>query len=91
MTLSMQEKLARHIMRLLKVRTVSFTVGTTERGTLSLKYIKDEPYYQMVLDAVPLSTKSIIDDENNIELKKLLEAYLFESDIDIENNIEVVE
>lgn len=32
----------------------------------------------MYLDAVPLTTNDILRDENNIELKKMLEKYLFE-------------
>src|ERR1700753_1274854 len=78
MKIEEQKKLAGHIMRLLKVRSVSFPIAATDKGNLFLKYIGDQDF-EMVLDAVPLSIKSKFDDENNIELKGLLEKYWFES------------
>lgn len=77
MNLEEQKKLANHIIRLLKVRTVSFPIGTTDKGLLSLKYTEGQEGYEIVLDAVPLSTDSVVNDENNIELKGMLEKYLF--------------
>lgn len=77
MNLEEQKKLANHIIRLLKVRTVSFPIGTTDKGNLSLKYTEGQEGYEIVLDAVPLTTDSIMEDENNIELKGMLEKYLF--------------
>lgn len=75
MNLDEQKKLAAHIMRLLKVRSVSFPIGYTDKGTLSIKYTGDADY-EIVLDAIPLPTESITTDENNIELKAMLEKYL---------------
>lgn len=76
MTLAQQAKLATHLQRLLKVRSVSFPVANTEKGPLYFKHIKDQEGYEIVLDAVPLSTN----DYDNRELKSLLEKYLFESE-----------
>lgn len=80
MDLTDQKKLANHIIRLLKVRTVSFPIGTTDKGLLSLKYTEGQEEYEIVLDAVPLQTESIVNDENNIELKAMLEKYLFNNE-----------
>lgn len=80
MNLEEQKKLANHIIRLLKVRTVSFPIGTTDKGTLSLKYTENTDGYEIILDAVPLTTSSIMEDENNIELKAMLEKYLFSNE-----------
>lgn len=77
MTLQEQGKLAEHIIRILKVRHISFPIGLTEKGNLSIKYVKDEPGYQIILDAVPLDQK----DYDNRELKAMLEKYLFEPNV----------
>jgi hypothetical protein len=37
----------------------------------------------MYLDAVPLTTNDVLRDDNNIELKKMLEKYLFEDSITV--------
>lgn len=71
------KKLAEHIMRLLKVRSVSFPIALTDKGPLSYKYTTGVEDYEIVLDAVPLTIDSIVTDEHNIELKEMLEKYLF--------------
>jgi hypothetical protein len=76
MTLEQQKKFANHIMRLLKVRSVSFPVGVTDKGPLSIKFYEHGDY-EMILDAVPLTTADSLTDENNIELKAVLEKYYF--------------
>jgi hypothetical protein len=77
MTPETRRKLAGHIMRLLKVRSVSFPIAITDKGPFSIKYVGDADY-EMVLDAVPLPTKNSLDDDYNIELKAVLEKYWFE-------------
>lgn len=79
MTNEQRKKLAGHIMRLLKVRSVSFPIAITDKGPFNVKYIGDADY-EMVLDAVPLTTKHALDDDNNIELKAVLEKYWFEKE-----------
>lgn len=81
MTHEEQKKLAAHIIRLLKVRSVSFPIAQTDKGNFSIKYTSDQNY-EMVLDAVPLSTKNNLEDDNNIELKAVLEKYWFEKEKD---------
>lgn len=76
MTLGQEKKLAEHIMRLVKVRQVSFPLCVTERGPLSMKYIKDQEHPEIVLDAVPLD----LNEFNHKELKRLLEGYLYEKE-----------
>ena len=76
MTLKEQEKLAHNIMRLLKVRYVSFPIALTEKGQMYIKYVKDTDRYQIVLDAVPLD----MSEYDNKELKSVLEKYLFEDE-----------
>lgn len=79
MTLEQQKKLAEDIMRLLKVRQVSLPLARTEKGDLSLKYVKDTEGYQIVLDAVPLD----LEDFNNKELSQILEKTLFTDPLNI--------
>lgn len=76
MTLEARKKLAAHIQRILKVRRVSFLIATTDKGPLTLNYLKDAPDFEIVLDAVPLN----MNDYDNRELKSLLEKYLFEKE-----------
>lgn len=78
MTLQNQKKLANHICRLLKVPDIIIPIGRTSKGNLGLRFSTNQEEYEMYLDAIPLSTKDILNDENNIELKKMLEKYLFE-------------
>lgn len=78
MTKSEQGKLAKHILRLLKVDEIIFPICRTSKGNFGLRYGVNTDDYEMYLDAVPLPTKDILNDENNIELKKMLEKYLFE-------------
>lgn len=76
MTLNDQKRLASEIMRLLKVRYVSFPIVTTEKGPLYMKYVKDQEGYELVLDAVPLLVTGL-ENENNAALAHLLEKRLF--------------
>lgn len=80
MTLENTRKLAKHICRLLKVSEVNFPIGRTPKGNLGLVFNENNDEYAIMLDSVPLSTASIIDDENNIELKKMIDKYLFEQE-----------
>jgi hypothetical protein len=80
MTLEATQKLAKHIFRLLKVTEVVFPIGRTNKGNLGLKFSSNMDDFEIMLDAVPLSTKSILEDENNIELKRMLEKYWFEDE-----------
>lgn len=78
MTQSQQLKLAKHIMRLLKVGEVQFTFARTPKGNLAVRYTENNDQYDMMLDSVALPTVSILDDENNIELKRMFDKYLFD-------------
>lgn len=78
MTIQNQKKLASHIYRLLKVNELIFPICRTNKGNLGLRFNSQNDDYEMYLDAVPLPTSSVIDNENNIELKRMLEKYLFE-------------
>lgn len=82
MKLTESKKLAEHIMRLLKVRQVSFSLAQTEKGQLSMKYTKYVEAYELVLDAVPLATADFLKDDNNRELQGLVEKYLFEPEVE---------
>jgi len=78
MELTQTKKIVAHIMRLLKVNYIDFPIGRTNKGNLALKF-DDSGDFTMMLDSVPLSTKNILEDENNIELKKMIEKYWFEN------------
>ncbi len=80
MTIENQKKLAAHIFRTLKVQEIVFPIGRTNKGNLGLKFSSNNDEYEIMLDAVPLKTTSILEDENNIELKKMLEKYLFDKE-----------
>lgn len=77
MTLQEQTTLAKNITRLLKVRSVSFPIANTDKGPLSIKYTQGQEEYEVILDAVPLKMVDLMTDDNNIELKAILEKYLF--------------
>lgn len=79
MTLQNQKKLSSHIIRLLKVPEITYPIGRTLKGNLGITFSENTDY-TITLDSIPLSTKSIYDDENNIELKRMIEKYLFEAD-----------
>lgn len=81
MTISNQRKLANHIFRLLKTNELIFPICRTSRGNLGLRFTPNNDDYEMYLDAVPLTTTDVLRDDNNIELKKMLEKYLFEDSI----------
>lgn len=72
-----QQKLAKHIFRLLKVTEITFPIGRTNKGNLGLKFSAISDDFEIMLDAVPLSTKDALNDDNNIELKVLIEKYWF--------------
>lgn len=78
MTLQETKKLAGHIFRLLKVSEIVLPIGRTNKGNLGLKFSENSSDFELYLDAVPLSTKDSLVDDNNIELKKMVEKYLFE-------------
>lgn len=74
-----QKRLASHIFRLLKVTEIVFPVGRTNKGNLGLKFTSNNDDFEIMLDAVPLSTKDTLNDDNNIELKRMLEKYWFDA------------
>lgn len=81
MELSAQKKLNAHIFRLLKVNEIVIPIGRTNNGNLGVKFQANSDDFEIYLDAVPLSTKDILQDDNNIELKKMIEKYWFDSKI----------
>lgn len=78
MELTETKKLAQHIFRLLKVTEIIFPIGRTNKGNLGVKFSASSDDFEIMLDAIPLSTSDFLNDENNIELKKMLEKYWFE-------------
>lgn len=80
MKLSETQKLANHICRLLKVSEINFPIGKTPKGNFGLVFNANNEGFEMLLDSVPLSTKNSLEDENNIELKRMIEKYLFEQE-----------
>lgn len=88
MEFSPTKKLAQHIFRLLKVTEIVFPIGRTNKGNLGLKFSQANEDFEIFLDAVPLPTKDMLVDDNNIELKRMLEKYWFEQEkgvINLEN------
>lgn len=81
MTLSEQTKFAAHIQRLLKVSSVSFPIARTEKGNLEVMFTKDQEGYTILLDAVPQKAEDILNDENNIELKRAIQRYFFDQEL----------
>lgn len=79
MELSNQKKLAKHIFRLLKVDELIIPIGRTNKGNLGIKFSQNSEEYEIMLDSIPLSTKDFLADDNNIELKKMMDKYLFDS------------
>ncbi len=73
------KKLNQHISRLLKVNEIVFPICRTNKGNFGIKFDASGENFDMYLDAVPLPTKNLLDDDNNIELKKILEKYLFDT------------
>lgn len=80
MTLHEVKKLTAHICRLLKVTEITYPIGRTNKGNLGLKFAANSNDFEIMLDAVPLSTKDLLDDENNIEMKKMIEKYWLEQE-----------
>lgn len=83
MTLTETRKLSKHICRLLKVSEINFPIGRTPKGNLGLVFNANNDDFEMMLDSVPLSTKNSLEDENNIELKAMLEKYLFDTEMHV--------
>jgi len=79
MTLEDHKKLSKHLFRLLKVNEIIIPIGRTNKGNLGLAFRESSDDFEIMLDSVPLSTSDILKDENNIELKRLLEKYWFDS------------
>lgn len=77
MEINAAHKFASHVIRLLKVSYIDLPIGRTNKGNLALKF-DDSGDFTMMLDSVPLSTKNSLEDENNIELKRMLEKYWFD-------------
>lgn len=78
MTLTEQRKLAKHVCRLLKVSEITFPIGRTPKGNLGLTFNANNDEYEIMLDSIPLSTRNALEDENNIELKAMIEKYMFQ-------------
>lgn len=78
MEISNQKKLSKHIFRLLKVTDITYPIGRTSKGNLGIRFSENGEDFDIMLDSIPLSTKDIMTDDNNIELKKMLDKYLFE-------------
>lgn len=81
MTLNETKKLSKHIFRLLKVSEITYPIGRTSKGNLGITFNENNDDFAVMLDSVPLSTKNSLEDENNIELKAMLEKYLFDSEL----------
>lgn len=81
MTLSETLKLNKYIFRFLKVSEIIIPIGRTPKGNLGLVFSENNDEFDIMLDSVPLSTKNSLEDENNIELKKMIEKYLFSNEI----------
>lgn len=77
MTQEATKKLVAHIMRLLKVIYIDFPVGRTNKGNLALRF-SDQNDFEIMLDSVPLSTKDMLADDNNIALKEMIKKYWFD-------------
>ena len=84
MTIANQKKLAQHIFRLLKVDEIVIPIGRTNNGNLGIRFSANNADFEIYLDAVPLSMKDMLNDDNNIELKKMLEKYLFDEEREVQ-------
>lgn len=80
MKLTHQIRISKHILRLLKVNEITLPIGRTPKGNLGISFNDKNDDFTMMLDSVPLSTANSLEDENNIELKKMLTKYLFENE-----------
>lgn len=78
MTLQEQLKLAKEIMRILKVDGVAFPIARTPKGDLSAVYHQTKEEMFVTLDSVPLNEKEY----DNRELKSILIKYLYGPNID---------
>lgn len=72
------QKVANGVFRLLKVNSISYPIGRTEKGDLAIRYTKDKEGWEILLDSVPLNEKEI----DNRELKAILMKYLYEPSTD---------
>lgn len=78
MELNNAQKLSKHIFRLLKVNEISFPIGRTNKGNLTIVFNESKDDFDLFLDSVPLPTKSLLEDDKNIELKQMVEKYWFD-------------
>jgi hypothetical protein len=78
MTLNEHKKLSKHIFRLLKVNDITFPIGLTSSGNLGINFNANNEDWTIMLDSIPLPTANSLTDENNIELKAMIEKYYFE-------------
>lgn len=80
MELNNAQRLAKNIFRLLKVNEISFPIGRTNKGNLTIVFNDSKEDFDLFLDSVPLPTKSLLEDDKNIELKQMVEKYWFDKD-----------
>lgn len=80
MKLSQKIRLSKHILRLLKVNEITYPVGRTSKGNFGICFNANNDDFDIMLDSIPLSTKNSLEDENSIELKKMVTKYLFENE-----------
>lgn len=85
MELSSAQKLSKHIFRLLKVNEISFPIGRTNKGNLTIVFNESKDDFDLFLDSVPLPTKSLLEDDKNIELKQMVEKYWFHDKNEVSN------
>lgn len=78
------KKLSKHIFRLLKVEDIVIPIGRTSKGNLGIRFNQNNDDFDIMLDSIPLPTDSVYEHENNIELKKMFEKYLFETPLGTE-------
>lgn len=72
------QKFAKNIFRLLKVTELSLFLGKTNKGDLSIKFVKDTEDFEIILDAVPLRLGTgHIDAYDYNELRKIIKNYSF--------------
>lgn len=79
MTLKQKAKQDNSVMHVLRVAELSHVIGYTNKGTLTLKLVKDgtEKDYKFLLDAVPYP------EETNKKLLEIFEGVLWEKDKEI--------
>ena len=78
MDISSQSKLAKNIFRLLKVNEIIFPIGKTPKGNLGIRFADSLEGFEIILDSIPLTISDPLRDDNNIELKRMIEKYWLE-------------